>query len=269
VEPERDVEGVERTMKKRVKTVFAGMCMLVLGMITGAFWGGSWLAAAAGVGEWSDGIELPTWVDPNVRMVAIEDLEATDQPGWKGLAIAQGEYPLVYLIIDESGKLTGVALADGEKGHSVMMRLNQDGRIRDIGVFGNKVHDGVRMPVFTFDASDTPGVWHKTMYMPAVKAVKEGGKVVNYKAIGELYEDIDFDGSFDAKRLYDEESEIIAYWIYIGGQWLELGRRVSGDAPWDKLGYYDSAERTAVQAINNKKYNYHFEIGKGWKRGQK
>ena len=199
----------------------------------------------------------------DVRMTII-DMNQAEHPKYvDGLMISKDNYPFIFLFREPAGKINSFAISDGE--NKLAIGFFNKGRISEFGIYGNKIHDNQKMPVFTFDASDKPGVWHNVKYMPTVKAIMENGKVKSYAAVGEMYDDIDFDGRFDAKRVYNKESEIVFEYIYIDGEWLVLDNRGS-DEGIKRIGHYSEDRLDAVTYDGEEKVYYDFEIGKGWKK---
>jgi len=201
----------------------------------------------------------------DISIDIIDDVNYLNNPDIvEALCIRKNDYPFIILYKNTSNKILNWVIANGKE--DLIARSNFDkGRISDFGIYGNKVHDNKRMPVFYFMASDKSGVWQQADYMPTFKTVTENVKLISYKMKGEFYNDIDFDGQFDAKRIYNEESEIVFEYIFVNGKWLVLDNRGS-DEKIKKIGHY-SVERLEAYTFDGKqKIYYDFESGKGWKK---
>jgi hypothetical protein len=211
-----------------------------------------------------DSGQLKGGVYGDIRVDIIDDLDIPDHPEFvEALMISKDNYPFIFLCKDSSGKIHSFMITDGE--NKLALCLFDEGKISEFGIYGNEVHDNKRMPVFAFNASDKPGVWHKVKYIPTVKAIVENGKVKSYATTGELYEDIDFDGQFDAKRIFNKESKIVYGYIFVDGKWLKIDNRDSGEK-LQKVGYYSVDRLEAVTFDGREKVYYDFEFGKGWKK---
>jgi len=195
----------------------------------------------------------------------IDDINHPDHPEIiESLCISKDGYPFIILYKDSSNKIIRWAITDGKEGMIALSKFDED-RISEFVILGNKVHENLRMPVFSFKASGKAGVWNEVIYMPTARAIKENGKPKSYAAIGEVYDDIDFDGQFDAKRVLNKESEIVYEYIFVDGKWLALDNRGS-DERIKKIGHYSTDRLDAVTFDGKEKVYYDFEIGKGWKK---
>ncbi|MGD2093815.1 MAG: hypothetical protein PVH77_02285 [Phycisphaerales bacterium] len=204
-----------------------------------------------------------TYADISIDIV--DDVNYLGQPDIvEYLRIKKKDYPFIYLFKNPSNKIVKWNIVNGKEGPLAFSKFDKD-RISEFSIYGNKVHDKRRMPVFFLRASDKPGVWQKAMYTPTLKAIEEKGKLISYRAIGEWYEDIDFDGQFDAKRIYNEESEIVYEYIFVNGEWLTLDDRDLKEK-MTKIGHYSLDRLDAVTFDGKQKTYYDFEIGKGWKK---
>ncbi|MCP4256385.1 MAG: hypothetical protein GY774_02530 [Planctomycetes bacterium] len=207
-----------------------------------------------------------TYADLNIDIVS--DFNHPDHPDIiEALCIRKNDYPFIFMGKDSSNKIVSWGITDGKEGLIALSQFDKD-RISQFSIYGNQVHDENRMPVFSFKASDKPGVWQKVQYMPLSKTIVENGKLSHYEPIGELYNDLDFDGQFDAKRVLNEESEIVFFYIFINGKWLLLDNKGLKEKR-TKIGYYNPDKLEAVTFDGKYKINYEFEIGKGWKMRSK
>ena len=179
---------------------------------------------------------------------------------------SKDNYPFFSLLKDFSGKIKYFSIADG-RNHQLVMANFEDGRISKFALYGNEVHDNRRMPILTFSASEKKGVWDNVQYFPTVNAVYENGNISYYAIKGEMYYDIDFDGQFDVKSIFNEEDEmvIISQSIYIDEKWFEVNNSGS-NGQTRIIGYYDAKKMEAATIFDNKKMYFDFEFGKGWKK---
>lgn len=184
------------------------------------------------------------------------------------MIISKGDVPVLILYNSDSNEVDRFAVTNGMNGMVVTGRLTKSG-ISEFVLYGNAVHEGLRMPVFTVDASDKPSVWTKVRYTPSVAAVYDKGKMVSYRVEGEVYHDIDFDGQFDAKSIYDKDSDgesvVSSESIFIDGQWLELVHR-EPDGQWKRKGLCEEDKSRAYTVEGEKTVYFDFVWGKGWHR---
>ncbi len=183
------------------------------------------------------------------------------------MVISKGDVPVVFLYNNDSNEVDRLAITSGKHGIMALTRLTKSG-ISEFVLLGNEVHDGLRMPVFTMDVSDKPGVWDKVRYTPTVAGVYDKGKLVSYRVVGEVYHDIDFDGQFDAKSIYDEKSVVCSESIFVDEQWLELGYR-EPDGRWKREGLFEADKLRAYTVEGKEKVYFDFVWGKGWHRQPK
>ena len=91
----------------------------------------------------------------------------------------------------------------------------------------NHMPDVARAVLF-LKSSDKPGVWRPATYAPTVAAVyDEKGTLVRWRAIGETYFDLDFNGQFDAKEIFNDKSVVVSQSIFVKDQWRELGTLIA------------------------------------------
>ena len=200
----------------------------------------------------------------DAQFTIVDDINNPDHPEIvDALVISKDDYPFIFLYKELSGRISYFAITDGR--NKLALSKFQNGRISEFTILGNKVHDDRRMPVFTFDASDKPGVWNNVMYMPSFKAIVENGKLISFTPNGEKYDDIDFDGQFDAKSFVVEGFKYLSQSIYIDGKWKELGYTDS-QGKFHQTGSYIVERFYAFNFEDGRKVEYDFEIGKGWKK---
>ncbi len=180
------------------------------------------------------------------------------------MLISKGDVPILILYNSDSNEVDRFAVANGTDDIVALGRLTKSG-ISEFVLYGNEVHEGLRMPVFTMDASDKPGVWDEVRYTATAHAVYDQGKCVSYRVVGEVYYDIDFDGQFDAKDIRDKESEVFSESIFIDGQWLELVHR-EPDGQWRRKGLFEADKSRAYTIEGDDKVYFDFVWGRGWHR---
>lgn len=195
--------------------------------------------------------------DLRIVTTALDGNEAKES-----MIILKGDIPIIHFYRNDSNQVDRFALTNGAHGTVALARLIASG-ISEFVLHGNEVHDGLRMPVFTMDASDEPGVWHKVMYTPSVVGVYDKDKLVSYRVVGEVYYDIDFDGQFDTKSVYDRESNVVSESIFIEGKWVELAHR-DADGQRRRLGRCETEDLRAYTIEGEKKVYFDFVWGKGW-----
>jgi hypothetical protein len=181
----------------------------------------------------------------------------------QALNISKGNSDFIQLFKDPSGKVFSFLIRDSGD-IFVMSHFDKD-RISDFSVYGNKVHDNKRMPVFYIKASEKKSIWQSAMYTPSFKKIIKNGMHISYSLNGESYEDIDFNGQFDVKQIWNEKGEIISDSIFLEGKWIELGNTYS-DEKLRKKGYYSFTKSEAKTLSGKDVIYYDFEYGKGWKK---
>jgi hypothetical protein len=183
------------------------------------------------------------------------------------MTIYKGDTPIIIIYRNDSNEVDRFGIANGRHGILALGGLAKSG-ISKFGVYGNEVHGGRRTPVLTMVASDKPGVWYKVRYAPTFIPVYDGGKLTRYRTVGELYTDLDFDGQFDAKEIWNDKSVIVSESILIKGEWRELGRMDSNGRFSKRAGAYDPNDLSAFTEDvdgGNKTY-FDFVPGKGWRQ---
>jgi len=83
---------------------------------------------------------------------------------------------------------------------------NKDGKVTEIAIVGE--NKSIRLTIKT---SKEPGKWEEAIY----------GCTKDY-ITGEQYIDINFDGQFETKYIFDNIGELISRHIYIDGIWKEI-----------------------------------------------
>jgi len=200
------------------------------------------------------------------------DLRIVTVPGDRsdvsaGMVIYKGDIPIITLLKNDSNEVDRFGITSGENDVRAIGRLAKSG-MSEFCVYGNKVHDAPRAPVLIMEASDKPGVWHKVKYAPAIAAVYDDkGKLVRWRAVGEVYDDLDFDGQLDAKQIWDDKSVVVSESIFIKGEWRELGRMDSTGRFDKRVGAYDPNDLSAYtrDVDGGKKTYFDFVRGKGWR----
>jgi len=101
--------------------------------------------------------------------------------------------------------------------------MDKEGKVRSLSLL-----DEQGDILFTVEASPEPGKWEKAIY---------AGSNGTDHTTGEMYMDINFDGHFDAKHIFDDTGEKVAGYIYIDKKWVEVGERGFWDDGTEKDGY--------------------------------
>jgi hypothetical protein len=204
---------------------------------------------------------LPKNTFGDLRIVT-ESLKRSDSKGM--MTLRKGGMPIIFIYINDANEVDRFAIVNGAHGLLALGRLGKSG-ISEFAVYGNEVHDGGRTPVLLMVASDKPGVWHKVRYSPTFP-VHEEGKLKLYRTVGELYEDLDFDGQFDLKEIHDSKSAIISQSIFLKDEWRELGRMDSDGRFNKRRGAFDPNDLSAyTEGVDTGKGTYFdFVWGKGW-----
>lgn len=211
--------------------------------------------------------------------ILIKDLEYPDiNKVLEVLTIWKGEYPFIAIPKEPTGNIPNIRIVDAMAERELIRIYFEKDRISEFSLVGNE-----GQPVFTVDASNKAGVWHKANYTSFVKIDKPLGRWVDYMPVGEHYEDIDFDGHFDAKMVYNEKGEIDSFYIFIKGQWQEVCHYSSDELEAMTLFVNDKFQRikpddsgydsklieklsSLPKSARRIRYLYHdFEWGKGWK----
>ena len=107
---------------------------------------------------------------------------------------------------------------------------NKDGKVTEIAIVGE--NNSIRLSI---KSSEETGGWKTAIY----------GCTKGYTK-GEQYVDIDFDGQFDAKNIFDNQGELLSKWIY-------------SDGIWQKVDYLDDGKAILGQT------RYVFDANSGWR----
>ena len=132
-------------------------------------------------------------------------------------------------------------------------------RLSDLIIYGRET-----MPVEFAIANDEPEGWGSVRYVRTTPEYDRSGALMRYRPIGEMYIDIDFDGQFDAKDIYNDQSERLSQWVFMDGGWKCLG---TFDPPtgWREPGYVGVNTRTAIYREDGREQHLDFVPGLGWK----
>ena len=106
---------------------------------------------------------------------------------------------------------------------------NKENKVTDLAIVG--ANNSIRLSI---KSSEETGGWKNAIY-----------GCTNGYTKGEQYVDIDFDGQFDAKNIFDNQGELLSKWIYL-------------DGIWQKVDYLEGQKATADHR------NYTFQHGYGW-----
>jgi len=204
---------------------------------------------------------LPKNTFGDLRIVTAP-LERSDSKG--AMTLRKGDMPIIVIYTNDANEVDRFAIVNGTHGLLALGRVGVSG-ISEFGVYGNEVHDGRRTPALVMVASDKPGVWHKVRYAPRAPVFDEG-KLTYFRAVGEEYDDLDFDGQFDLKSIYDDRSAIISQSIFLKDEWRELGRMDSNGRFNKRRGTFDPNDQSAyIEDVDTGKRTYFdFVWGKGW-----
>jgi hypothetical protein len=189
-------------------------------------------------------------------------LEQDDIHG--AIAIYKGDIPLIYLYRNDSNEVHGFGITNGKNGILAVGQLSKSG-ISNFLLYGNEVHDAQRTVVLVMEASDKPGVWRHVSYGLSVPEYNEN-RVPRHRFVGDVYEDLDCDGRFDAKEVFNDKSVVVSESIFINGEWRELGRLDSNGQFTKRRGSFDEKDLTAFtqEVGSGKKTYFDFVWGKGW-----
>ncbi len=140
--------------------------------------------------------------------VTITAFKSTDQQASKGidkiLMITKGEMPFFYASENKAGRVTEVAILGQEK--------------------------QIRFVMFASDRSETG--WANAVYAY--------GK--NNLTIGDKYTDINFDGKFDEKEVYNDKGTKQATYIFINNNWKQADSVMDDEIKVGGIKYvFDSA----------------------------
>jgi len=202
---------------------------------------------------------LPKNAFGDLRIVTVP-LDRSDTKD--AMLIYKGDVPIIHIYRNDANEVHRFALSNGEKNVLAFGNLVKSG-ISEFVVYGNEVHSGRRTPVLYLKSSDKPGVWRPTTYIPSVVPVyDEKGTLVRWRMIGEAYFDLDFDGQFDAKLIWNDKSVVVSGSIFIKGQWREIGT-LDGK---ERIGAFDPETLSADTRERGSKKTTYFDFvwGKGW-----
>jgi hypothetical protein len=140
--------------------------------------------------------------------VTITAFKSTDQQANKGidkiLIITKGESPFFYASENKAGRVTEAAILGQEK--------------------------QIRFVMFASDRSETG--WANAVYAY--------GK--NNLTIGDKYTDINFDGKFDEKEVYNDKGTKLATYIYLDNNWKQTDSAADGGVKVGGIKYiFDAA----------------------------
>jgi hypothetical protein len=199
---------------------------------------------------------LPKNMFGDLRIV-MEPLEQKDIHG--AMAIYKGDRPIIYLFRNDANEVGGYGLTNGKDDILAVGQLSKAG-ISNFLLYGNKVHDAQRTVVLVMQGADKPGVWRQVSYGVTVPDDNR------HRFIGDVYVDLDCDGRFDAKEVFDDKSAVVSQSIFVNGEWRELGRLDSNGEFTKRRGTFNEKDLTAyTQGVDGgKKIHFDFVPGKGW-----
>lgn len=91
------------------------------------------------------------------------------------------------------------------------VRMNKAGEIAHLSLLDEK-----KRVCFTMKASAEPDKWERAIYA--------GNSNGDDYTIGEMFVDINFDGHFDVKHVFDDTGKKVSMSIYIDGIWKQVDR---------------------------------------------
>ncbi len=236
------------------QTVRSGL-YLVAGLAVGVCLMGSF----AGKGVTDSSAPVPKsseTVFGGVRFV-LSDVNDRDWPLVKrDLTIYRNGSRIIDLRMNDQGVITDCRLWDGQ--NMFLDALFGEDRIAGFGFYNS----AGTIAMFTGgDASAWSGIWHAK----TVREYGSDGRWLRGRPVGEAYIDIDCDGQFDVKSIYNDKSEITSQWVFMEGRWQMLG---VFDPPvyWTKASLWNDQHATLLE--DGKKHTLDFTPGLGWKRRQ-
>lgn len=175
------------------------------------------------------------------------------------IAIYKGDRPIIYLYRNEANEIGGYGLTNGQDDILAVGQLSKGG-VSNFVLYGNKVHDAQRTVVLVLQASDKPGIWRQVNYG---LTVPDGNR---HRFVGDVYVDLDVDGRFDGKQVFDDKSAIVSESIFINREWRELGRLDSKGQFTKRKGSFKEKDLTAFteDMDSGKKTYFDFVPGQGW-----
>jgi hypothetical protein len=191
--------------------------------------------------------------------IKIETADLNEPDKRRVMVLSKNQSPFLLIFENPSGLVEEFGVMNGRYGNVAHAQMNSQG-ISGFGVFGNSVNGRERMGVLFMKASTkTPGRWQSVKYAPTTEPGKEG----YYRVTGEVYDDIDFNGPFDAKRVYNSESELVSMSLHLYGQWQEI-LRINADSLFLKVGKCYPDKGTAFSTQGEQRTHYRFQPGAGW-----
>jgi hypothetical protein len=192
--------------------------------------------------------------------IRLMDIDEPNTPEAKSaLGVIQGEVPFLFIYLNGDGEV--ISYAGGAPGHKAVHALVGREGLASLMVYGS----GGTPVIFADPSEEGPG-WNSIRYVETTRESGEDGRLVRYRPVGEMYVDLDGDGQFDFKDVYDDQSARLSQWILIRSNWECLG---VFDPPrdWREPGYCSTSERTAIQVRDGKERQLRFEPGLGWREG--
>jgi hypothetical protein len=195
-----------------------------------------------------------TFGDVAVNTAALDHPDAR-----RVMSISRNGIPFLMLYENHSGETDRFAIVNGRHGVLALGELAVEG-IAAFAVHGNSIEGRPETPVLLLEASQAPGQWDTVTYA----ATKPRQGTDYYPMRGETYDDIDFDGQFDAKRVYNKKHEIVSMSIYLDGACKEICR-VNDAGLFLKVGKYYPKQCDAFYTEGELRTHYRFQRGVGWK----
>jgi hypothetical protein len=193
--------------------------------------------------------------------IKIEAIDVNEPTARRVIYLSKNGTTVLELYENPSGAVNRFAVVNGRHGNVGLGELDDAG-VSHFSVFGNRLRGQERTAVLFLDASNkTPGQWEPVWYAPTTRREREGKTY--YNITGEVYDDLDFNGQFDAKRVYNSERQLVGMSLYVYSQWQEI-LRVNADGLFLQVGKYYRDKGTAFSSQGEQRTHYRFEPGVGW-----
>lgn len=219
-------------------------------------------AAVLITGVSHSGTDPSSGVTSQVAMLAdlrIESRDIQHADARRFFALLKNGKPLLLLYENHSGEVDKFSITNCSNEIVAVGELD-DEHISTFAVYGNPVGKKKRTPVLLLNGWDTSGCWECATYT----ATQPRGDKDYFPIVGDMYQDIDVDGQFDAKRVYNARSKVVSESIFLEGSWKEICR-VNEDGLFLKIGQLRSEDRKAFLTQGEQRTHYVFHPGVGWR----
>jgi hypothetical protein len=176
------------------------------------------------------------------------------------MVLYKGDRPIIYLFRNDANEVGAYCLTHGEDDILAAGWLSKSG-LSYFSLYGNKVHDAQRTMILIMQASDKPGVWRFAGYGLTIPGDDRE------RFVGDVYVDLDVDGRFDGKQVFNDKSAVVSDSIFINGEWRELGHLDSKGQFVKRKGSFNKKDLTAFieDMDSGKKTYFDFVPGQGWR----